>query len=119
MFGFALMAVVQLAAAWLVKDAWPWRVVFLGNAAAVLFWSIACAIWTLGDRANANQLTSFGARFQWPWQWLMLAMIVWLAGLDFYHRRPRDWLHWTGIGYVAAWVISQSLVILMHRLVTG
>lgn len=118
MYAYALMAAVQLVGAWLVKDSWPWRFVFMGYAMTGLFWSITGAIWTFGDRNTAYQLVDFGARFQWPWQWVMCVAVVSLTGLDLYRRRFRDWLHWTGIGYVAAWVISESLVILMHRLVT-
>ncbi|HZN34544.1 MAG TPA: hypothetical protein VFB80_12025, partial [Pirellulaceae bacterium] len=119
MYGFALIATIQIVVAWLVKDLWPWRWVFLGYAVAGVYWSIANAIGAFGDRDTAHQLDSFGARFQWSWQWLILAAIMSLAGFDLYRRRSRDWLHWTGIGYITAWVVSQSLVILMHRLATS
>ena len=117
-YAFAMMALVQLAGAWLVKDSWPWRIVFVGYALATLFWSITGALWTFGDRNTAYQFAVFGTRLQWPWQWVILAAIIGLSIYELIRRRPRDWLHWTGIGYVAAWVISQSLVILLHRLVT-
>ena len=118
MYAYALMAAAQLAAAWVVKDSWPWRMVFVGYAVAGLFWSITGAIWTFGDRNTAYQVADIGARFQWPWLCVMCLAVVSLASLDLYRQRSRDWLHWTGIGYVAAWVISQTLVTLMHRLVT-
>jgi hypothetical protein len=118
MYSFALMAVAYLAGAWLTNDSWPWRVIFVGYAAACLFWSIANAISTYGDRMIGYRLADIGQRIQWPWQWLLFAAVACLAAHDLNRRRSRDWLHWTGVGYVAAWVISQTVVILMHRLAT-
>ena len=116
MGSFALMAAVNLATAWFVKDSWPWRLVFVGYAALGLFWSITNTILTYGDKSLGYQWDRFGQHVQWPWQWFLLVAILVLSAIDLKRRRPRDWLHWTGIGYVAAWVVSQGAVTLLHRL---
>ena len=113
------MAISHMAAAWMTRDTWPWRSVFVGYAAGCLFWSLAYSFWIYGERDLGDQLVQIGERFQRGWQWLMFSAVASLAITDLYRGRSRDWLHWTGIGYVAAWVLSSSVLDLMHRLATS
>jgi cell division protein FtsW (lipid II flippase) len=114
---FFLVASVNLLTAFALRDAWPWRLVFVGYSVCSMVLAVILSQTLGASRNEAEDWLHIGLALYRPAQWLLLAVIVFLSAVDIVRRTPRDWLHWTGIGYVTAWVSSQSLLEFMHRFV--
>jgi hypothetical protein len=113
-YSFASIAIVYLSCSFVVREPWPWRFVFLGYAAPCLLWSIVNSMHTFGNQSVTQRWSNTVYAIQWPWQWLLFAVIVFLSIIDVHRHRRRDWLHWTGIGYFVSWVCSESLLTVLH-----
>jgi hypothetical protein len=98
---FGLDCAICVWAAIAMRDSWPWRVAMLGYGLLPGCWSVVNAIWLFYSHRLGDGLGALGMNWQDHILRISVGAILLVAATDFYCRRRRDWLHWTGVMSVA------------------
>jgi hypothetical protein len=102
LIGFSLVSAACVGGAFAMRDTWPWRIAMLVFASVPIYWAVENAVWLLNNRTRAGALSQFGMDWQERVLWASIIAMWLMAAFELYRRRPRDWLHWTGLIAVTA-----------------
>lgn len=94
---FTLITAACVGAAVVMHDTLAWRLRMLAEAMLPGFWAMTNAVWLFSGDRLAYAIDRFGMTWQSPVFWTVTLSTVPLAVIDIVRRKPRDWLHWTGV----------------------